>query len=188
MLKYQKTKVLLVILTIGFVTACGLGDQTDEANKIVVEANKMIMEDNQQTIAANLLLQQLLGTSLSSVDNVESYKKDNKAKFDDLTAKFSTMEKNEATIVEKFRQASQLKLNEKYKQYLELKVQEFSKQAEATKLVNPLIKSFMETTDTDKINAQLEDYNTKHETIRKEAEAIQSQADQIAKDNPTLIK
>lgn len=188
MLKNHKVNGLLIILTISFVMACGLGDQTDEANKIVGEANKMIMEDNQQTVAANLLFQQLLGASLSTVDNVESYKKANKTKFDDLTVKFSEMEKNEAVIVDKFRQASQLKLNEKYKQYLELKTQEFTKQAEATKLVNPLIKSFLETNDVDKINAQLDDYNAKHETIRKEAEAIQAQADQIAKDNPTLIK
>lgn len=188
MLNNYKIFTLVFCLLIGLNAACGLVDQTDEANKIVTEANKMIMEDNQRTVAANALLQQLLGASLSTVDNVESYKKENKAKFDDLTAKFSEIEKNEATIVDKFRQASQLKLNEKYKQYLELKVQEFSKQTEATKLVNPLIKSFMETSDVDKINAQLDEYNTKYETIRKEAEAIQTQADQIAKDNPTLIK
>lgn len=187
MLNNHKIKVLFMILATGLTMACGLGDQTDEANKIVIEANKMIMEDNQQTIASNAQLQQLV-SEMSSADNFESYKKENKAKFDDLTAKFSEMEKNETTIADKFRQASQLKLNEKYKQYLELKVQEFSKQTEATKLVNPLIKSFMETTDAEKINAQLDDYNAKYEAVRKEAEAIQSQSDKLAKDNPTLIK
>jgi hypothetical protein len=187
MLINPKKLALPVLLIIGLIMGCGLMDQTDEANKIVTEANKMIMEDNQQTIATNLQLQQLV-TAMTSAANFESYKKENKAKFDDLMAKFNEMEKNETTIVEKFRQASQLKLNEKYKQYLELKVQEFSKQVEATKLVNPLIKSLLETSDTEKINAQLDAYDAKNETIRKEAEAIQTQADQIAKDNPTLIR
>lgn len=188
MLTNKKICTLLTVLLLGLSAACGLGDQTDEANKIVMEANGLIMQDNMQTIGANASLQQLLGAGLGSVKNVETYKKENKTKFDDLTTKFGELEKNEAVIVDKFRQASQLKLNEKYKQYLELKVQEFSKQAEATKLVVPLIQSFMEMKDTDKINAQLEEYNTKYESIRKEAEAIQTKADQIAKDNPDLIK
>lgn len=187
MLNNSKKIALPLLLVIGLILGCGLTDQTEDANKIVAEANTMIMANNQQTIAANAQLQQLV-TAMSSAASFESYKKENKAKFDDLMAKYSEMEKNEATIVEKFRQASQFKLNEKYKQYLELKVQEFSKQAEATKLVSPLIKSFLETNDTQKINAQLDAYDAKNEAIGKEALAIQAQADQIAKDNPTLIK
>lgn len=188
MLINSKKLVMPMLLIIGLILGCGLTDQTDEANKLVTEANKMIMEDNQKTVAANLLFDQLLGSGLSSVENVESYKKENKTKFDELSAKFGELEKNEPVIIDKFRQASQLKLNEKYKQYLELKVQEFSKQSEATKLINPLINSFLETKDIDKINSLLDDYNAKRDAIAKETEAFQKQADQIASDNPTLIK
>lgn len=188
MLNNSKRLILPVLLIIGLMLGCGLMDQTGEANKLVTEANKMIMEDNQKTLAANILFDQLLGSGLSSVEDVDAYKKENQAKFDDLSNKFGELEKNEPAIIDKFRQASQLKLNEKYKQYLELKVQEFSKQSEATKLINPLIKSFLETKDTDKINALLDDYNVKRDTINNEVQSIQKQADQIAKDNPTLIK
>lgn len=188
MLKTQKTITLLLTVVIAFSAACGLIDQTSEANKLVVEANGLIVKDNLQTLTANQQLQQLLGSGLSTAKNIEAYKSENKAKLDDLSAQFTQIENNETQITEKFRQASQFKLNEKYKQYLDLKTQEFSKQADAVKMVNPLIKSFMEAKDMPSALAKLDEFDTKYAAISKEITDLQAQSEQIAKDNPTLIK
>jgi predicted nuclease with TOPRIM domain len=146
------------------------------------------VQDNQQSISGNLQLQQLLGTGLSGAKDLAKYKSENKAALEELSAKFKRIEQNEVLITEKFRQAAQYKLNEKYKQYLELKTQEFTKQAEAAKLVNPLIASFMEAKDTDQVISRLDEFDAKYEAIRKEIVDLQAQSDQLAKANPTLIK
>ena len=181
-------KSIVLFLSIALSAACGLVDQTADANKLVIEANGLIVEDNQQLLAADQKLQQLLGSGLGTAKNIDAYKSAHKTELDELAAQFARLESNETQIAEKFRQAAQFKLNEKYKQYLELKTQEFSKEAESSKLVNPLIKSFMEAPDKTSIINVLNEYDTKSEAIRKEVADLQSQSEQLAKDNPSLIK
>lgn len=188
MLKTPKLIALLVAVVLALGVACGLVDETTEANKLVVEANGLIVQDNQQALAAGSQLQELLGSGLGAVKNIETYKSQNKAKLDELAAQFAQIESNETLITDKFRQASQFKLNEKYKQYLDLKTQEFGKQTEAAKLVNPLIKSFMEAKDMPSVMTKLEEFDTKYATINKEITDLQAQSEQLVKDNPTLIK
>lgn len=181
--------IALLTITLSFWCAgCGLLEQTADANKLVVEANGLIVQDNQQAISANIQLQELLGTGLSDTEDLAKYKRENQAALDELAAKFTRIEQNEALITEKFRQASQYKLNEKYKQYLDLKTQEFAKQTETAKLVNPLIASFREAQDTAQVIARLDEFDVKYESLRREIVDLQAQSDQIAKANPTLIK
>ena len=188
MLKTKSIVGLLLTLTLGLNLACGLIDQTAEANKIVGEANALIAQDNRKVPELSKLFNDLLGSGLSTVRDLEAYKKENQAKFDQLTKLSGELEKSGDETAAKFDQASKLKLNEKYKQYLELKSQEHKKRTDSIRLVAPLAKSFLETKEIDKINQMLDDYNKNSEQLENQYNDLEKQSDKIAKDNPDLIK
>lgn len=179
-----------LLSAISLISACGMLDETTEANKIVAEANVEIVKNNAQVMQSNALFTQLFNTGLASVDgdNLEDYKKENKAKFDEFIKLSGDMDKTSNDLISKFDQASKLKLNEKYKEYLVLKSQEYKKRQELDKLVVPFINSFLEAKDVDKINGQIGEYNEKSTAIKKEIDDLGNKADKVVKDNPNLIK
>lgn len=177
---------LTVLLVIGL--ACGMLDQTAEANKFVDEANILIGQNNDRVIKSSRMFTELFSTNLVKVTNVEKYKKENKVQFEELIALSGEIEKNGAELIGKFEQALKLKIGDKYKQYLELKIQEHKKRMENEKLVIPFIKAFLETKDTNKINEQIDEYNNRSVQITKESHDLMDKADQIVKENPDLIK
>lgn len=180
--------LLATVLLIGLSLACSIGDETDAANKLVNEANTVIKSYNEASIKSGKLFSELLGDNLTKVEDLEVYKTENKAKFDELLSLNGQIEKNGAEAVSKFEEASKLKLDEKFKEYLGMKVQEFKKRAEADKLTAPFVKSFLETKEVDKLDKLIEDYNKKSTAVVKESEELMKKADQIVKDNPNSIK
>lgn len=168
--------------------ACGLGGQIDEANKLVDEANAIIKSYNEDSIKSGKLVSDLLGENLKNADDVEEYKKDNKAKFDELVSLNAKLEKSGAEATSKFDQASKLKLDDKFKEYLTLKVQEMNKRGDVDKQTSAFVKAFLDTKDVDKINNLISDYNKKSADTQKEADDIMNKADKITKDNPSVFK
>jgi len=55
MLMKKNSAWLVLMLFIGLSLACGLDDQTDEANKLVDEANAIIEKDNELIVESNEL-------------------------------------------------------------------------------------------------------------------------------------
>lgn len=180
--------LLATVLLIGLSLACSIGDETDAANKLVNEANAVIKTYNEASIKSGKLFTELLGDNLTKVEDLEAYKTENKAKFDELLSLNAQIEKNGAEAISKFEEASKLKLDEKFKEYLGVKVQEFKKRAEADKMTAPFVKSFLETKEVAKLDKLIEDYNKKSAEIVKESEELMKKADQIVKDNPNSIK
>jgi hypothetical protein len=148
----------------------------------------MITKNNGLQTKSSFLFSTLLGARLSTISDIEGYKKQNREKFDELISVTDESVKLVSELADKFEQASKLRLTDKYKEYLVLKSQEFRKRSEADKLVAPIVKLFLETKDADGWNKEIDDYNKKSETIMKEAEEIEKKADKIVEDNPTLIK
>lgn len=180
---------MLIALALGFAASCdALMDQTDEANKLVGEATALIDQSNKIVLKSNDLFTELFGANLSQADDAEKYKRDNKAKFDELIAASGEIEKSSNEIIGKLEQASKLKLNQIYKQYLELKLQEHQKRLEGEKLTVPFIKSFLEIKDVEKMNELIEEYDKQTAAVEKESADLKQKADQIVKDNPNLIK
>ena len=148
----------------------------------------MIKTSNELETKSSALFSELLGDNLSKVDDLDDYKKVNKAKFDEVSSLTDQKIKATTDAADKFEQASKLKLNEKFKEYLGVKVQEFRKRIEADKLVSPIIKLFVDAKEVDTWNKGIREYNTKTAAIVKEADDLGKKADQIVKDNPTVIK
>lgn len=176
------------MLLIGLSLACGLGDQSDEANKLVNEANAIIEKNNELTLKSNSLFAELMGDNLSKVNDIEAYKKENKLKFDELISLSEQIEKLGAESIGKFEQASQLKVSKEYKEYLNIKIQELKKRTDRDKLNAPFVKAFLQTKDVDKINKQIEDYEKQSTDTTKEADEWLKKAEQFEKDNPGSIK
>jgi peptidoglycan hydrolase CwlO-like protein len=183
----MKTIWLIIIAALGLSMACGLGGQTDEANKLVNESNEIIKANNDDNIKAGKLVSELLGENLKKVEDFEEYKTTNKAKFDELTALNAKIEKGGADAVAKFEQAAKLKIDDKFKEYLTAKVAEWNKRGEYDKLTSSLVKDFLAAKDAGKIDSLLGDYNKKSSEIQKQVEDLMNKADKIAKDNPGSI-
>jgi uncharacterized protein YoxC len=178
----------IIMLLIFGLKACGLGEQTDEANKLKDEANVILDKENDLTDKSNELFDDLLGDNLTKVKDFKAYKEKNKSKFDELISLNGQIERLAAESTDKYEQILKLKLPEKYKEYMDIKIQEFKKRADGHKLVAPFIKEFLQTNDVDKLIKVMEDFNRQTADIAKEAAKLSEKAGQIAKDNPKVIK
>jgi len=178
----------IMMLLIFGLKACGLGEQTDEANKLNDEANVIIEKQNELKAKTGELFNELLGDNLTKVEDIKAYKEKNKSKFDELISLIGQVERLGAELTDKYEQAYKLKLPEKYKEYLGIRIQEIKKRADGHKLYVPFIKEFLQTNDVDKINKLMEDFNQQTADIAKEADKLSEKAGQIAKDNPNVIK
>lgn len=182
-----KSKYWFTVILVLF-AACGFGDQTSEANKLVDEANALIEKNNGLSAKSTTLFDELLGENITKVSDFEAYQNENKSKFDELIKINEEREKLGLDIVAKFEEAAKLKVGEKYKAYLDAKILELKKQGENQRLINPLAKSFLATTDADKLSELIEEFNKTSTELAQEAEGLTKKADQIEKDNPDQIK
>ncbi len=178
----------IMMLLIFGLKACGLGEQTDEANKLKDEVNVLIKKHSELAVKAGELFDDLLGDNLTKVKDIKAYKEKNKSKFDELISLIGQVERLGAELTDKFEQASKLKLPEKYKEYLGIKIQESKKRADGHKFTISFTKEFLQTNDVDKINKLMEDFNQQTADIAKEADKLSEKARQLAKDNPNVIK
>lgn len=188
MLLKKNNAWLVLVLLIGLSLACGLNDQSDEANKLVDEANAIIEKNNVLVDKSNKLFTELMGDNLTKVKDIEAYKEKNKSKFDELISLKEQIEKSGAESTDKFEQASKLKVSKEYKEYLDIKIQELKKRADAHKLIAPFVKAFLQTKDVEKINKQIEDYEKESAAIAKEADDLLKKVEQFEKDNADTIK
>jgi len=178
--------VLVSAVSLGI--ACGLGEQTEEANRLVDEANVVIEKNNELIEKTDGIFMDLFGDNLTAVKDFKAYKEKNKTKFDEVIKITGQIEKQDAEVTDKFQQASRLKLNEKYKEYLNIKIQEMQKRTDSHKLVVPFVKKFLETNDVDEINVLIENYNNESAAFNKEVDELSDKGTQIEKENPNVIK
>ncbi len=174
----------LSLICFGF--ACS--GQMNEANKLVDEANAIIKSYNSDSTKSGQLMTELLGENLKKAEDIDEYKKDNKAKFDELVGLNDKLEKAGADATAKFDQASKLDLDDKFKEYLTLKAQEMRKRSELDKQTTTFVKTFLDTKETDKLDALIADFNKNSADTQKAADEIMEKANKITKDNPGVFK
>lgn len=176
----------MICVGLGLSFACG--GQIDEANKLVDDANAIIKTYNDDSIKSGKLVTELLGENLKKANDLDEYRKTNKARFDELVSLSEKLEKSGADATSKFDQASKLKLDDKFKEYLTLKVQEMSKRGEIDKQTTTFVKGFLDAKDFEKVDELIGDYNKKSADTQKAADDLMNKANQITKDNPGVFK
>ena len=167
--------------------ACG-NAQMDEANKLINEANALIDKTKPSSEKADNLINDLMGSKMTAAEDIDQYKTDNKAKFDEIVSLSEQSEKNISEAAGKFEQASKMQLDDKFKEYVGLKAQEFKKRAERYKTTAAFVKAFLAEKDAAKADQLIADYNKKDADLLKEANDLGAKAEKIVKDNPNLFK
>lgn len=175
--------VLLVCLNI----ACD-SQQMEEANKLINEANPIAVKANDTGAKAESLVKELLGANLTNAEDMEHYKSENKAKFDEGVSLSEQTEKSLNEAAAKFEQASKLKVNDKFKEYLGYKAQDIKKRAEGYKGIAALFKSVLAETDEQKAGQLVTEGVAKYNSTIKDADDLDAKAQKIVKDNPDLFK
>lgn len=187
MLKLKQIGMVFLFGIVALGLACDAG-QMDEANKLVNEGNTLITKANEMTTKANALTTELLGDKFKDVEDIEKYKADNKAKFDELIKLNEDMGKAREDAAAKFEGVSKLKVDDKFKEYTSAKGQELKKGSEIDKAEVAFLKEFLAATDAEKANQLIADSNKKSADLKKQADDFKNKAEKIAKDNPTLFK
>lgn len=168
--------------------ACSLDDQTTEANKLVDEANIVVRKNNEVSGKATDLFNELMGENISKSKSADDYREKNKSKFDELVSLSEQSDKLGAESVDKFEQASKMKISEEFKEYLEHQNQGLRKVNETRNLMTVYAKEFLQTKDADKINKQLNDYEKKRTDAEKETDELTKKIAQFEKDHPALFQ
>ncbi len=186
----QKSYKLLILICLVFCfnVACGLDEETQKANKLVEDGNALLKKHSEVAIKSNSLFLELFGEKITKVEDFDAYKEENKAKFDEIIKLNNEADKLGLETINKFDQATKLKLDEKFKSHLVFRVQEFRKRNEADKLVSPLVKYFLDSKDVEKFNTEIGEYNKKSDVLVKEADELSKKAEQVVKDNPTIFE
>lgn len=185
----KKSNIWLVVLLAAVSLGLACGGQEDEANKLVNEANVLITKNNELITKSNALNTQLMGGEvLSKVEDMEKYKTDNKAKFDELISLSEQLEKNKNEAAAKFDQASKMKVDDKFKEYATLNAQELRKRAEIDKADVAFFKAFLAEKDVEKGDKLIEESNKKNTDLKKEADEIMAKSEKLIKDNPNVFK
>ena len=184
----SKTMGLFAIAAIGLVLACGMGNQTAEADKLMNEANALIADRNTTDTKTIPLMKDFVAVFATKSDrDFENYKTRNKARFDELVSLLTNLEKSTADAAAKMDQASKLKVDDKAKEYYSLKFQELFKSAEQDRAVSAMIRSALAAKEIDEANRLLKDWDKKDDDFTKETEALKSKVDQFTKDNPGVF-
>lgn len=186
--------IWVVLLLLGCVClACGgsggqaTGDPSAEANKLVDEANALNTKSDEHGTRSNALFSELLGESWIKAKDTAAYQKANRSKFDEVVSEKQQELALMTEAAKKLEQASQLDVDDKFKEYLGLLVQSTRKQIEVGQLQIATAKSFLQAKDVAAINKLIVDHNTSAAQLRKESEDLSAKADQVSKDNPTII-
>ena len=185
----RKNSTIWLTILMGFVIlglACD-NAQVDEANKLINEANPLIDKSKPLSEKVTGLINDVMGSKMTQAEDIDQYRTDNKAKFDEIVSLSEQCEKNYSEAAAKFDQASTKKLDDKFKEYIGLKAQEFKKDAEKHKMTAVFIKAFLAEKDVAKADQSIADYNKKNEALVKEADELDAKAEKIVKDNPSLF-
>jgi len=189
--------IVLLAINLGCNFSCGkndfqeiTSDQTaEEGNKLVREGNAVVEKATQSGAKAEALSSELLGSeNLKKVENVEKYKEDNKAKFDELIKLCEDSAKDWDAAAAKFEQVSKMNLNEKFKEFNAVLAQGHRKTAEMQKADAGLARAYLAEKDPEKHTSIFIEYNKKYAEMTKELADLKEKSAKIRSDNPDVFK
>jgi hypothetical protein len=178
--------LLALAVLLAFGLACSGGDETDKANKLVVEGNAAIQDGNKLATDFGPKLDKLFDDMSPSNFEEDRVKvtPDAKAVVDGLSKAGDKY--REAS--KKFNEASGFKLNDKFKEYLTLKSQEFSKRAEQMDLGKSNAQAVLDSKDASSLSATIRENKTKYEKLDEESKDLNTKAAKIQAENKDKIQ
>src|SRR5689334_5392124 len=173
--------LLAGLLLLGVVLACGSGDETEKANKLVNEGNAAIEEGKKHVTDGEQKKNKMLQMPVAQLADARSLAKEAIRDYDQA-------EQKAKEAAGKFDEASKLKVNDKFKEYLSLKVKEFNKRAELVEALKGAPQALIDSENRASFITHANEANQKAERLAKEADDLEAQADKLQKDNPDSIK
>jgi F0F1-type ATP synthase membrane subunit b/b' len=171
----------VLTLALGFAAACNMYE-TDKANKLVDAANASIKDANDKANTGTTKLQEM-ETAVPQIEDeqeLEKWRTEAKA----IIANLEKARDGYTDAGNKFTEASKLKLQDKFKEYLDFKGKEMKKRGEMT---DALIGEPRALIDGD-YQKKVADVTTKFQSLKKEAEDLESKADKILEENKAMFK
>jgi hypothetical protein len=169
------------LLLLGVALACGSGDETEKANKLVNEGNAAIEEGKKHVADGEEKKSKMLQMPVAQLADARNLAKEAIKDYDQA-------EQKAKEAAGKFDEASKLKVNDKFKEYLSLKVKEFNKRAELVEALKGTPQALIDSQNRASFVNQANAANQKAEGLAKEANDLEAQADKLQKDNPDTIK
>jgi len=169
------------LFLLGFVLACGDGDETEKANKLVAEGNAAIQEGKKYVADAEEKKNRMLQTNVSQLAEARTIANEAIRAYDQAGEKCKE-------AAGKFEDASKLKINDKFKEYLAIKVKEFNKRAELVETLKSTPQALIDSQSRASFISRANEANQKAERLSKEADDLGAQAEKLQKDNPDSFK
>ena len=166
------------------VLACSVGDDTDQANKLVEEGNAAVREFNKFATEAEEHRQKMLHSEVSNAAELAEARtiaKETIAIYDKAAGKCKEAAK-------KFDEASKLKIKDKFKEYLTLKAKELNKRAEVFESAKGTPQALIDSDSRSTFTSQANATNEKTDKLSKEADDLGAQAEKLQTANPDAVK
>jgi len=174
---------MALVLLVAAVLACSgsIGNQTEQANKLVTEGNAAVQEANKFVTEAEEKKGGMLRTKISEIEEARTLAKEAIAAYDKAEDKCKEAAK-------KYDEASKLRINDKFKEYLTLKVKEYNKRAEVAETAKGTPQALIDSENQKSFVTRANANNEKVDALGKEAEALANQSEKLEKDNPKIFE
>jgi hypothetical protein len=175
----------LLTLALGFAAACNMYE-TDKANKLVDAANASIKEANDKANTGTSKLQEMENAvpQIEDEQGLEKWRTEAKA----IIADLEKARDGYTDAGNKFTEASKLKLQDKFKEYLDYKGKEMKKRGEMTDALIAEPRALIDSANMADYQKKAEAATTKVQSLKKEADDLESKADKIFEENKALFK
>lgn len=168
-------------LLLGLAFSCSIGDESEQANKLVNEGNAAIGEGKKYLADAEQKKDTMLNTDVAHLAEARTLANEAIRIYDQAEGKAKE-------AASKYEAASKLKIGDKFKEYLALKVKEYNKRAEVVEALKGAPQALIDSQDRASFISRANAAMHKAEGLNKEADDLEAQADKIQKDNPEAFK
>jgi hypothetical protein len=169
------------LLLLAALLACGSGDETEKANKLVNEGNAAIDEGKKYVADGEEKKNKMLQMPVAQLADARTLARE-------AVRSYEQAEQKAKEAAGKFDEASKLKISDKFKEYLSVKVKEFNKRAELVDALKGAPQALIDSENRANFIIHANEANQKAERLAKEADDLEAQADKLQKDNADSIK
>jgi len=182
MKRQNKSHALMAMAVLVLVLlACSVGDETEQANKLVGQGNAAVEDAKKFVTEADENQQKMLKTDVSHLDEARTIAKETIAAYDKAEAKCKE-------AASKYDEASKLKIKDKFKEYLTTKAKEFTKRAELVETAKGTPQALLDSESRSSFVTRANATTEKVNKLTKEADDLGAQAEKLQKDNPDIFK
>lgn len=180
----QSSMFMALLLLLAVVLACGgttIGNETEQANKLVDEGNAAVQDAKKFVTEAESKKDSMLHTNVRQMAEARTLAKEAVAAYDKAEEKCKEAAK-------KYDEASKLKINDKFKEYLGLKVKEYNKRAEMVATARATPQALLDSESRNSFVIRVKAANEKVDQLSREAQELADQSDKLQKGNPDIFK